>query len=402
MNNHLQNTEYELLQYFIGDNFRSRAGGYKDFLSTVTIDEKIFTEPCRRIFNLMLKLKNENRPITELSLVNEGVGIDQIISMSSTNTKPTFISDVPDVLEAYKLLSKAALWKEGESLRKDFTDPQEYYAALSEIEIKSFLVDSSFEQAVKNYLIFKDSKNENQIITNWTGFNAQVAFEKGELVVLGARTSIGKTTFALNVAVNAAALGQKVLFVSMEMSKNQIFDKIGAILTNEPVWKYKKGTFNRVNFTQELKAIEENFHLEHLPKCTSTDIDRLVKHFKPDLVVVDYLQLMKDSSKKSETEANRLGRISGNLKAIASLSNVLLLVPAQLNREGEKQGREPIVSDLRDSGCIEQDADIVLLLHRESRDAISAKLTIAKHRTGQTGFLGFDFFTDTGRFMEFN
>lgn len=393
----VQNTEFDLLRYFVENEISTRE---HSMLGIMVLDPRVFTEPCLSIYEKILKIRSENRPVNYLSLVNENVSIDHIISISNTATNPNHMQYLPDMIEGYKFLSKAYLWRMTDRLKGDYPNPEDYIEAVSELEIKGFLSEKSFEDSIEAYLKSKNGDINPQIITHWRKFNEVVMPQKGELVVVGARTSIGKTTFALNFGVNAASLGQKVLFVSMEMSEAQIYDKIGAILTKRPVFEFKTNHFDHNLFKQEMGALADNFFLEHLPKATTTDVERLVKHYKPDVLIVDYLQLMKDEGSRGETEATRLGKVSGNLKAIASSLNCLALVPAQLNRDNEKQKREPILSDLRDSGCIEQDADIVLLLHREKRDSQNALLLIAKHRTGQTGELFFDFFTNTGRMLE--
>ncbi|HPQ09887.1 MAG TPA: DnaB-like helicase C-terminal domain-containing protein [Bacillota bacterium] len=240
--------------------------------------------------------------------------------------------------------------------------------------------------------------------TGWKHFDDKVAMGPGDYVVIGARTSIGKTSFALNVAMEAAALRQKVLFISLEMTEDSIFDKIASRFSKSKIWEFAKGHVNEsiiAEVQREMSVIRENMKFMYLPNCTSAQVSHFVKkQDHVDLVVVDYLQLLRDTSGKGETENIRLGRISGNLKTLAGEQKCVMLVPAQLNRESEKNKREPYLSDLRDSGCIEQDADKVLLLHRQDRQSVNAKLILAKNRTGATGEIFFDFDPERSFFEE--
>jgi replicative DNA helicase len=119
-----------------------------------------------------------------------------------------------------------------------------------------------------------------------------------------------------------------------------------------------------------------------------------------DVVVVDYLQLLGDDLKKGETENNRISRISRNLKKLAISKNCAVVALAQLNRLSEKDKRVPILSDIRDSGSIEQDADSVILLHRESREDVEMSARVAKNRNGETGELSYIFDLKIGDLRE--
>jgi len=265
----------------------------------------------------------------------------------------------------------------------------------------------SFQQQLDKYKKLQDEIKENAIhgnsvglLTYWQRFNEKVGAQRGDYLVCGARTSIGKTTFSLNLAVEAAALGQKVLFISLEQPEKQILDKVCAKLTKRPIWKFKYAKAQLGEAMREMSVIQENFNCVFLPRCTSSMVQSIARRERPDVIVVDYLQLLKDESLRGETENNRLGKISGNLKAIAGENNLIMIVPAQLNRDSEKQKREPYLSDLRDSGCIEQDADVVMLLHRKNRSSVDAQLIIAKNRNGSTGKIYFNFNPEWGYFEE--
>lgn len=266
--------------------------------------------------------------------------------------------------------------------------------------------EKQFDLYEQEYREIQQRNKEGQavgLITGYKNFNEKVGLAPCDLCIIGARTSIGKTTFALNVAIEAAAFGQKVLFVSMEMPRKQIFDKICARLMRQPISSFKYGRTNLSTCKNELKAIASNFYFVFAPSCTSNDVQSIASLMPSvDLIIVDYLQLLKDAPQKGETENLRLGRITGKLKMIAGRANCTLIAPAQLNRESEKQEREPRLSDLRDSGCIEQDADQVLFLHRVSRESTLAKIIIAKNRHGALDEIQFNFNPSWGWFEEDN
>lgn len=268
--------------------------------------------------------------------------------------------------------------------------------------IESF--KSQFEKYTEEFKEIKHRQNQGiavGLLTGYNRFNEKVGLSNCDFCVIGGRTSMGKTTFALNVAIEAAAFGEKVLFISLEMPRKQIFDKICARLMKQPTSDFKFGKANLEHCKNELQVIADNFNFVFAPDCKTTDIQSMAAML-PDvkLIIVDYLQLLKDPQTKGETENNRLGRISGKLKMIAGLSKCVVMTPAQLNRGNEKEEREPRLSDLRDSGCIEQDADQVLLLHRANRESVTAKLIIAKNRHGSLGTIEYDFNPVWGWFSE--
>lgn len=395
---HVQNTEYDLLRFLIEDEHNSKPGS--TFLDRVLLYPEVFTEPCRGIYDTILKLRSEKRDVSYVSIKNENMPASVILSVSSTGLADVYITSKSDAIEAYNLLTKEYLWRQSEKLKEDYSNPEEYFKALAKLEVKNYKEVETFQATIENYLRQQGEKNETGITTHWKNFNEAVSPQRGEMTIIGARTSIGKTSFALNLAVQTASLGYKTLFVTLEMNKRQVMDKIGGILLKKPVASFKHGHFDFAEFSQEIQAIQETFQLEYQPACKTYDIEKLIQQFRPDVVVIDYLQLLKDETKKGETETNRLGKISAKLKEFAGKYNLLMIVPAQLNRDSEKQNREPRVSDLRDSGNIEQDADQVLLLHRESRSSQDTKLMVAKHRTGQVTDLNFDFILDRGLFLE--
>lgn len=226
----------------------------------------------------------------------------------------------------------------------------------------------------------------------------------GELTIVGARPSIGKTALGLELTARMVESGSRVLFVSLEMTGQQLAHRFLCRETGLPVKKIQSAS---LNVDELAKLMEAKYRLKQLPFrafCTSTaTIGRIHSRARLlrareglDAVIVDYLALISYPGRLSQYE--RVTNISRELKQMAMALNVPLVVLSQLNRDSEKASRMPTLSDLRDSGSIEQDADNVWLLHREDRAAAESKLIIAKQRQGAVGTLDLRFEPNTMRF----
>lgn len=359
----------------------------------------------KKIFEAMKQLREINQPISLVTLSGSlemseisGLFTDEIFDLQSPKNfieaakklredtirhllfqKVEQCGDSYEFMQFVETLRNAGIAYSVQTFEKEFEGYEEEYRRVQQLQAKGESIG---------------------ILTEWPEFNKKIALMPHDFIVVGARTSVGKTAFALNLAIQAAIYGQKVLFISMEMSRQSIFDRIFANLIKQDSWKLKYGKANIEFLRQEMAAIKDKFFFVYAPTATTELVANLASKSHFDLVVVDYLQLLKDKSNKSENESLRLGRVSSALKAIAGQQKCVVLSPAQLNRESEKGKREPNLSDLRDSGCIEQDADTVLLLHRENRESVEAKLIIAKNRNGALGDLYFAYSPSQNIFKE--
>lgn len=212
------------------------------------------------------------------------------------------------------------------------------------------------------------------ISTPWSGLNRALAggVSRGELIVLGARPSVGKTAFAVNWFWHTAACGGNALLFSLEMTRDELFNRIVAKLAGIDS-RLLRGRIESeiMNRLQEVRArmTGKRMHIEDSGLLTPADIRRICKARSRregplDLVVIDYLQLVTPNGKFGNRE-QEVSSISRSFKLLAKDLNVPVLLLAQLNRENEKNNREPKLSDLRESGSIEQDADTVLFLHQD-------------------------------------
>lgn len=230
-------------------------------------------------------------------------------------------------------------------------------------------------------------------------------FKKGDFIVIGARPSVGKTALALTLAYNAALKDFKILFFSIEMSSIDVYDRILSFITKKRCSDIIQGKLKKELQTKAYRRANKlGISIVELAKATSSEVIEVTKQHlitsDVDMIIVDYLQFLRDDG-RNKSEANRVGNISKNLKMLARMTNIPVIAPAQLNRKAEGRGHgNPKLQDLRDSGNIEADADVVFLLHRslsmEHRE--NAFLDIAKNRKGETGAVRLRFNSRTTRF----
>jgi replicative DNA helicase len=268
------------------------------------------------------------------------------------------------------------------------------------IEIKDEL-----EEAWKRIERMHEHSGELRGVT--TGFkelnNLLSGWQKSDLIILAARPSVGKTSIALDF-VRHAAVGQKipVAFFSLEMSKEQLVDRLISAESRVDSWKLRTGS---KLYDNEWALLQESLNrlsaapifIDDEPSISTTamrsKLRRMMSRAPIQLVIVDYLQLM-STVKNYDSMVNQVTDISRSLKAIAKEFNVPVIALSQLSRAVEARGGKPKLSDLRDSGSIEQDADVVMFIHREDRTKsagerpdgpIEAEILIEKHRNGPTG-----------------
>jgi replicative DNA helicase len=237
--------------------------------------------------------------------------------------------------------------------------------------------------------------------------------QPSELIIIAARPSMGKTAFATNIAQNAAVRDGKVVAIfSLEMSKESLLRRMLASEACVGARKLQTGTMRREDryaLTESLgRLVGAGIHIDDTPGIGLAEMRakarRLMREFGLDLILVDYLQLM--SGPKSENRTQEVGSISRGLKALAKELKVPVVALSQLSRQSEQRAdKKPILSDLRESGSIEQDADVVAFIHREEyydRDNEDlkgrAEIIIAKQRNGPTGDFGLAWLAEYTRF----
>ena len=243
-----------------------------------------------------------------------------------------------------------------------------------------------------------------------TGFqaldNKLAGLQKSDLIILAARPSMGKTSLALDIA-RMAAINHKVPvgIFSLEMSSQQLVDRMLAAESQVDSWKLRTG--HNLSIDHDFKAIrdamnrlsEAPIYIDDQPANNILKMRAIARRLKSEkglgLIIVDYLQLMVPTqSRNSDNMVQQVTEISRSLKQLARELEIPVLALSQLSRAVEARGGEPRLSDLRDSGSIEQDADVVMFIHREdkfNKDSANtrpniAKIMIEKHRNGPTGY----------------
>ena len=232
-------------------------------------------------------------------------------------------------------------------------------------------------------------------------------FQKSDLIILAGRPSTGKTAFGLNVCLNLIKRFKlPVLFFSFEMSKEQIMYRLLSMETNISQIRLKSGKLNQDDWLKINKMItilsKFPFFIDDTSDLSVNDIRSKIKSVyfeqnKIGLVIIDYLQLVQNSKVKNESRVQELAQITRSLKAIAREFNIPIIALSQLNRGVENRlDQKPILSDLRESGSIEQDADLVLMLYNNPSNKNDSKLhlielIIAKQRNGPIGLINLNF-----------
>lgn len=253
--------------------------------------------------------------------------------------------------------------------------------------------------------------------TGWRDLDAKTAgLQKSDLIILAARPAMGKSTFVSNLAYNIASQSKKaVLFFSLEMSKEQLVDRMLAEASGVDAFNIRTGNLSEDDFGKLSDAMgemaEAPIYIDDSPGLSVLEMRtkaRREAHNHPlGLIVVDYLQLMQGSGKSyGDNRVQEVSEISRGLKLIARELDVPVIALSQLSRSVESRHPQiPQLADLRESGSIEQDADIVMFLYREdyynpdTENQHITDLIIAKHRNGPTGKIQMYFHPENLRFM---
>jgi replicative DNA helicase len=250
--------------------------------------------------------------------------------------------------------------------------------------------------------LHSDGEGMRGVPTGFADLDFKLAgFQKSDLIILAARPSMGKTSLALDIARQSAINhNTPVGIFSLEMSSQQLVDRMLAAQSNVDAWKMRTGKLSRQD---DFEAIREGLdrlakapiYIDDQPGSNIIKMRSIARRLKSEkglgLIIVDYLQLMVPTQTKSDNVVQQVTEISHSLKNLARELEVPVLALSQLSRAVESRGGRPRLSDLRDSGSIEQDADVVMFIHREDKYKDEAERTniaeilIEKHRNGETG-----------------
>ena len=274
--------------------------------------------------------------------------------------------------------------------------------------------------------LYKQSREVTGLATEFVEFDRMTSgLQKGELIIIAARPSMGKTALAINIAQNAAVTSKAVVAVfSLEMSKESLLRRMLASQAWVDQRKLQTGFLGREDHVKLQKALEDlvesRMYIDDTAGISLAEMRAKARRLKQnsgglDLVVVDYLQLMSATlpsagGKRYENRTQEVSAISRGLKALAKELAVPVVALSQLSRASECRGddKRPMLSDLRESGSIEQDADVVAFIHRDSyynrdeemtkEDRAKSEIILAKQRNGPTGTIHLNFISQFTRF----
>ena len=404
--------------------------------------EDFYRQAHGRVFAAMLDLSERREPI---DVVTVGESLERTGDLESiggraylgtlSNQTPTavHVAQYARIVER-KALLRNLIGAAGKIAGIGYEDPAEVSEAIDRAEQELFAVSqrrvatgfSELRSLLHDAYDRLDYLHEHrgEISGIRTGFSDldtyTTGLQKSDLVILAARPSVGKTSFALNIAEHAAGRDRKTVAVfSLEMSKEQLVLRLLSSVANIDSQRLRNGFLEELDFARIAPAMQTlsdaPIYIDDTPNITTMELRTKARRLQAetglDLVIVDYLQLMQAST--TNRDANRVQEVSEitrGLKALARELKVPVVALSQLSRQPEmRESREPRLSDLRESGSIEQDADLVMFLWREKeragedQDAAGevVKLKLAKHRNGPTGEIDLWFKKAQTRFVNY-
>lgn len=413
-----------------------RKDGMAEVEEIITPDS-FYVEKHKMIFQAMLDLYLKNEPIDMLSLSTklteqkllEAIGgnkyLAEIVNQVPSSTNIKHYADIMQkkfvlrsLIEAADYVSELA-FEEGDDHMDDILDMAEkkMFAVVSSPKNQKYVsLKNALPEAYERLEKLHETKGMLRGVA--TGFrdldNMLSGLQKSDLIILAARPSMGKTTLALDMARMAATKNdQSILIFSLEMSSQQLVDRMLSAESRVNAWNLRTGNLSSdKDFSQLRDSLDKlskaKIFIDDQPGNSIVKMKALSRRLKAekglDMIVVDYLQLM-TTSKNHDSMVNQVTEISRSLKSLAKELDVPVLALSQLSRAVESRGGKPRLSDLRDSGSIEQDADVVMFIHREDKGKDEsertniAEILIEKHRNGPTGKVELYFDDKTTTFL---
>lgn len=415
-----------------------------EVMETVSADD-FYHSGHQIIYRTMQELANDNNPIDSLTVTERLKQKNVLDSIGGVSYIAALTNFVPT---SANVKYYASIVREKSQLRKLMDTASQIYemAGNSEDSNAQDLIDNAekmvFEIAEKRStsgnlsdiksilkhtieIIEARVKNKGVYTGIPSGFkdldNMTYGFQNSDLIILAARPSMGKTALALNMACNMSMrFNKSLLFFSLEMSKDQLMQRILASESYIDSNKIRSGYLEPSDFSKLLgtagKLNGAKMWVEDAPGMSYMDIRATARRVKAkyglDMIIIDYLQLIQlPYSKKEENRQNTVAEVSRNLKMIARELKIPVIALAQVSRAVEQRtgNKEPMLSDLRESGAIEQDADLVAFIHRpfyydkenEEKKAI-AEIIIAKQRNGPIGKVNLSFIDKYTKFEDYS
>jgi replicative DNA helicase len=391
--------------------------------------EDFYSEVHRIIYGAMMRLYSRGEPIDQLTLTNELRSVNEFERIGGRPYVFQIVESVPtaanagryaDIVRGKALLR--AIIDVGSRITEDaFREPEDVSEALDSAEqlvygvsnrtLREHLAPVSELAPGALEMIQRLYEQEGEVTGVETGFEdldrLTTGFHKSDLIILAARPAMGKTALSLNAIWHAAGERKMpVAIFSLEMSKEQLVQRLISQTTRIPAQALRSGNVKAEDWPKLVRGVAEvsraPIWIDDTAGVTLMEIRAKVRRLASQLnvagelplslVVVDYLQLMVGQGNRAENRQQEIAEISRGLKVLARDLDVPVLAIAQLSRAVEaRHDKRPLLSDLRDSGAIEQDADMVMFLYRdeyynpESDDKGIAEVIVGKHRNGPTG-----------------
>jgi len=390
------------------------------------------------IFKSMMHLYEKHKPVDLLTLTEELKKTDNFETIGGSTYLTELTNYVPTAahaasyaeIVAQKAVRRRLIKASGEISELGFDEEIPTQEILEKAEAELFNVS---DQTIKQDLVSIETildesfsrieelhRNKGQLRGIRTGYqdldNMTAGLQRSDLFILAARPSMGKTTFVTNLAYNVATIAKlPVLFFSLEMSKQQLIDRMLADAAGVDSWNIRTGNLSDDDFAKISEAMgemaEAPIYIDDTPALSvlgmRTKARRIAHNQTLGLIIVDYLQLMQANGNYNGNRVQEVSEISRGLKVIARELNVPVIALSQLSRSVENRTPPiPQLADLRESGSIEQDADIVTFIYRpgyyepDNPDVANiTDLIIAKHRNGPVGKVQLYFHPERLRFM---
>ncbi|MBE7087336.1 MAG: replicative DNA helicase [Clostridiales bacterium] len=412
-------------------------------VSSFLREEDFYAESHKRIFNAMDDLIKSNQLVDLVTLTDllekkgeleQAGGIEYITGLTGIMPSAAGYMRYLDIVQRDSMLRK--LIRGSAEIIENCQQSTDKNQALADAEKTIFDISNTADTSsmVKIGSVIPDvmnkfdelSKDKNSYRGMKTGFKGIDKLLNGlhpsDLIILAARPAVGKTSFAMNIVESLAVQGYSCAVFSLEMSKEQLVQRMMCSVAGVNMGNALRGQMTKTEWLKIAKAreilsgtkvfIDDSSLItpqEVLSKCR-----RLKRKHGLDFVMIDYVQLMNAESKKSDNRQQEVSEISRNLKILAKEINVPVLALSQLSRSVEARKGRPQLSDLRESGAIEQDADIVMFIHRPDKVATEkelaegkvqknvAEIIVEKHRNGEQGVVNLYFKGECTKFLNLN
>ncbi|ASS97858.1 MULTISPECIES: replicative DNA helicase [Geobacillus] len=401
------------------------------------IPEDFYRAAHQKIFHAMLRVADKGEPVDLVTVTAELAALEQLEEVGGVSYLSELADSVPTaanveyyarIVEEKSLLRR--LIRTATSIAQDgYTREDEIDVLLDEAERKIMEVSqrkhSGAFKNIKDVLVqtydnIEMLHNRNGDITGIpTGFTEldrmTSGFQRSDLIIVAARPSVGKTAFALNIAQNVATkTNENVAIFSLEMSAQQLVMRMLCAEGNINAQNLRTGRLTPEDWGKLTMAMgslsNAGIYIDDTPSIRVSDIRAKCRRLKQEsglgMVVIDYLQLIQGSGRNRENRQQEVSEISRSLKALARELEVPVIALSQLSRSVEqRQDKRPMMSDLRESGSIEQDADIVAFLYRDdyynkdSENKNIIEIIIAKQRNGPVGTVQLAFIKEYNKFV---